>query len=159
MTPFSTRLRRTLPSLVLALPLALHAAPPVDGPDGGPGGPPPHPEKLFDAEHLPPHLQALNLNEAQRAQLGELFKAQGSNLRDKLEAGKKAHDELRRLSLSADYSEDKAKALADNGAQTLAAAALAHARLDQAIYQLLTPAQQRQWLAQTERREAPCPPK
>ena len=155
MNPISTRIRLALFGLALVLPLTLHAAPPMGGPEGAPGCPPP-PGKLFDAGELPPHLKTLDLSETQRAQIGEWLKAQGPDLRDKLEAGKKAHDELRRLSLSADYTEDKAKALAESGAKTMAEGALAHARLDHAVYQLLTPAQQRQLTEQAQRTEAHC---
>jgi Spy/CpxP family protein refolding chaperone len=154
MNTLSTRIR--LAALGLALALPLHAAPPPGGPEGGPGCLPPPPGKLLDADHLPPHLQALDLSESQRGQIGELLKSQGPGLREKFEAGMKAHRELRRLSLSSDYPEDQARSLAESGAKTLGEAALAQARLDHAIYQLLSPAQQQQLKEQAQRMDSQC---
>lgn len=155
MNRFSSKLR--LAALGLALTLPLHAAPPgpppMDGPEAGsgffsrhPGGP------FFNAEHLPPYLIDLDLSESQRTQIKEAFKTQGATLREKLEASRKIDDELRRLALSADYTDDKAKALAESGAKIAAEAMALHAKLDQTAYQLLTPAQQQQlkeWMARS----------
>jgi Spy/CpxP family protein refolding chaperone len=153
MHKLTTKLSLALCGLALALPLTLNAAPPLSPPELKPGFFPPPPFELFDAEHLPPHLKELNLSDGQRAQIAELFKSQGASMRGKLEAGRKIHEEMMRLSLSTDYTEDKAKALAGSAAQIVGEGALAHAKLDQAIYQLLNPAQQQQlqeWLARPE---------
>jgi Spy/CpxP family protein refolding chaperone len=153
MNKLTTKLSHALFGLALALPLTLNAAPPLSPPENKPGFFPPPPFEIFDAEHLPPHLKELNLSDSQRGQITELFKTAGANLRGKLEAGGKIHEELMRLSLSADYTEDKAKALAGSAAQIVGEGALAHAKLDQAVYRLMTPAQQQQlqeWLARPE---------
>jgi Spy/CpxP family protein refolding chaperone len=145
----NTHQTRTLTSLVGgAFLLALIAGPCLTAVQAAPleGRPDAHcplPDKFprFSAEHLPPHLQQLGLSEEQRKQIGALFEAQGKSMKDKLEAGEKAHKALRDLAQSDDYSDDKANALIQGNAATMAAVALAHARLDHEVYRLLTPEQ------------------
>ncbi len=125
--------------LALSVPFVLHAAPP-------PGGPHHFMGKLgpFDAEHLPPYLQELKLTDEQRAKIGEILKTQGEAMRGQFEAGRKVHHELRKLSFSSEYTEEKAKTLSEEGAKTMSEASLMRARMDHAIYQLLTAEQQKQ---------------
>jgi len=154
----SKRLPLALFGLALIFPLVLPAAPPAESMEGKPGCHPPFTAKPFDAEHLPPHLNTLNLSDTQRAQIIEVFKTQGAGLRDKFEAVKKAHEALRGLSQSAEFSDDKAKVLAESGAQAQTEADLAHAQLDHAIYQVLTPTQQQQLKAFEARKDSALKP-
>ena len=131
--------------LLLGLPLAA---------TGEPGGcstsmfelPPPPVGKHapFPADRLPPYLDGLSLTEAQRVKITDILKTPGDELRAKAEASGKPHEELRQLAFTTDYSEDKAKALVEANASTMAELAILHARMDHAIYETLTPGQQRQ---------------
>lgn len=111
--------------------------------EGKPGAHGPLPDQFprFSAEQLPPHLQQLGLSEDQRKQVGALFEAQGKTLKDQMETAGKAHQALRGLAQSDDYSDEKASALIQENASTMADLALAHARLDHEVYRLLTPDQ------------------
>jgi len=140
-----------LSALLLGLPVAAMAEPADCPPDGAEASPPPggrhgHWGKhgFFSPDRPPRFLQSLNLTDTQRAQIAEILKTQGAELRDKAEAKRKPHEELRRLAFSADYTDDKAKALVDANAASLAELAILHARLDHALYEVLTPEQQAQ---------------
>ena len=74
---------------------------------GGPG---------MGGEMMPPHLRGLNLTEAQRDKIFEIMHAQAPVMRDKAKALRKAEEDLRALTAAADYSDAKAKSLADAGA-------------------------------------------
>jgi periplasmic protein CpxP/Spy len=131
--------------LILAAPLATQAAPPE-----GDGCQPPMMEKQprIDSGELPRHLQNLNLSAEQRTKIVELLKTQEPALQDKAKAGWNAHNDLRNLALSADYTPDKAKALSETSVRIMTEGALLHAGLDNAIYLLLTPEQQQQFKQQ-----------
>ncbi|MEC4749029.1 Spy/CpxP family protein refolding chaperone [Methylomicrobium sp. Wu6] len=133
-------------SLLLVLPLITQAAPSMDFPHAGAGGPPFQEGNAlpFASDRLPPYVHDLDLSNSQRARIAEILKTQGASLRDKAEAGRKAQNELRKLAFSSDYSEDKAKALADVSIPIMAELAVLHARLDHAIFTVLTPEQQQQ---------------
>jgi Spy/CpxP family protein refolding chaperone len=98
----------------------------------------------FSSDHLPPYLNGLELSDSQRARITEILKTQGASLREKAEAGRKTHDKLRQLAFSADYSDEKAKVLADAAAPLMAELAVLHAGLDRAVFAVLTPEQQQQ---------------
>jgi Spy/CpxP family protein refolding chaperone len=163
MNTCTRKLHFAMLGLALSIPLTLHAEPPGPLPMGGPGGSPgffpPHGGPFNGGEQLPPFLIDLNLSESQRSQILEVFKTQGAGLREKFEARRKVDDELRRLALSADYNEDKAKTLADNSAKIAAEAALIHAKIDQAAFKLLTPQQQQQLKERMDKQEPNCPKK
>lgn len=140
--------------LALALPLALHA-----GPHGAPedcgsrhswGG---H-EGYGRGGHLPHHLKDLNLTDDQRTRIGEILKAQGQTASAKFEAARKIHEDLRKLALSSDYTEDKARTLGNDQAKAAAEIALERARVDHEIYQLLTPEQQAKLKEKIEKSKA-----
>ncbi len=103
-----------------------------------------HGNKGCDAvpgEAMAPQLRHLDLSEGQRDRIFELLHAQAPALRDKAKAARQAEEQLRALSLSPDYSEAKARALADASAKAMAELRLQRAQSDHALSQLLTPAQ------------------
>jgi Spy/CpxP family protein refolding chaperone len=144
-----TKLTLAATVLAFAVPFSLHAAAPATAPEAAPPAPNPFHGKppVFDAEHLPAHLQALNLSPEQRTKIADLLKTQSAALHDRFKAGMGTHQALRKLVLSADYSDEKAKVLIEEAAKSANEAALAHAHMDHEIYQLLTPQQQQQWQA------------
>lgn len=93
---------------------------------------------------MPPCLRALNLSEAQRDKVFEIMHAQAPTMRDKAKAARKAEEDLRALGVAADYSEAKAKALADVSAKALAEMSLARVKADRQVFEMLTPEQQKQ---------------
>lgn len=91
------------------------------------------------------HLRGLNLSEAQRDKIFEIMHAEAPQMRERGKAIRKAHEELRALGASADYSDARAQALADASAKTMAEMALAHVRLEHKIVEVLTPEQRQQF--------------
>ncbi len=89
-------------------------------------------------------LSALNLTEAQRDQVFSLMHKQAPAMREQAKGMHKARQELRKLSMSAQYDDARAKSLADGIAAATAEMALARARTAQEIYRLLTPEQRKQ---------------
>lgn len=138
--------RTLVSSLLLVLPLVTQADPPMDFPPAGTGGPPFLEDNAgpFASDRLPPYVHGLDLSNSQRARIAEILKAQGAPLRDTAEAGRKALDELRKLAFSSDYSEEKAKALADVATPLMVELAVLHARFDHTVFAVLTPEQQQQ---------------
>lgn len=139
-------IRRVVSGLFLVLPLLSWAKPPLDVPCAGP-------DKLFFAEHkagafnsdrLPPYLDGLDLSDSQQDKIAEILKAQGSQLREKAESTRKAHDALRKLAFSSDYNDDKAQSFAEASARYQAELAVFHARLDHEVFTVLSSEQQQQ---------------
>lgn len=93
---------------------------------------------------MPPHLRGLNLTEAQRDKIFEIMHAQAPAMRDKAKALRKAEDELRALTAAADYSDAKAKSLADAGAKAMSEMTLARAKAERQVFEVLTPEQRKQ---------------
>ncbi len=131
-------------SIALGLPLSADARPKMDGPNGcdspiqmmGERGMP-------GGNHLPPFLRDLNLSETQRDQIFDLMHTQAPAMRDLDKAVRKSQMELRQLGLSDEYSEAKAKTLAEANAQAMARMAQMHASTSHQIFQLLTPEQRK----------------
>ena len=98
------------------------------------------------------HLRGLNLSEAQRDKIFDLMHAEAPQMRERGKAIRKAHDELRALGASADYSDARAQALADASAKAMADMALAHVRLEHKIVEVLTPEQRQQFADMQMRR-------
>lgn len=92
---------------------------------------------------MPPYLRALNLSEAQRDKVFEIMHAQVPTMRDKAKAARKAEEDLRALSVAADYSEAKAKALADVLAKAMVDMSLARVKADRQVFETLAPEQQK----------------
>lgn len=148
------KFKTSLLALTLLLPLSVFASPN----EGGEDEPchPPHHGRMQEGDRLPRFLLPLNLTEKQRTDITELLKTQREAIKEKMKVGKKAHGELRRLAFSADYSEEKAKALVEQNAKLLEEGAIAKSKLDHSIFLLLTPEQQAQLLKGIEQHEAKC---
>lgn len=95
----------------------------------------------------PHYLRGLNLSEAQRDKVFEIMHGQAPLMRDKAKAQQKVEDDLRQLTAAPDYSEAKARALGDALGKSVAEMALARAKVDRQIFEILTP-EQRQQLAE-----------
>lgn len=148
-------IRSLLIASLLALPFASQAQPGAEPCDGNPppghghnhGGPDmPHPDGPIGAPFSPPppHLQGLQLSEAQQDKIFSLVHAQAPKLRELSKTARKSRDELHALAESAAFDEAKAKSLADASARADAEFALILARLDQQTLKLLTPEQRKQ---------------
>lgn len=137
--------------LALALPLTVLANPGAPGDCGGgegrgapgrraemgrPGGAP------GEMSHLP--LRALNLSDAQRDKVFEIMHGQAPGLRDKAKAVQKAEEELHKLGAAPDYSEARARNLAESLGKAIAELSLARARADRQVFEVLTPEQRKQ---------------
>lgn len=102
----------------------------------------------FRMGYFPPYLKKLNLMDEQCDKIKSLMHEQEPAMRDKMQALRKSHTELRRLSMSADYDEAKVKMLSESSANVMAEIALMRAHTDNQIYQLLSPEQRTQLEAQ-----------
>jgi len=142
----SSNIKRFLVAASVALAIPLGAAAFQGEPGGHPGcghfagrgGPGMGGEMMF------PHLRGLNLSEAQRDKIFEIMHAQAPAMRDKAKAWRKAEDELRALTASPDYSDAKARSLADASAKAMADMTLARARTERQVFDVLTPEQRQQ---------------
>lgn len=142
------RPRLLLAGIAVAMPLALLAEPmqpqmPPGGPLSGMGGHPPACGRPFDGamEPVPPFLRAARLDEVQRDKVFQIMHAQIPQLREQEKARAKARQALAELGLSGQYSEARAKTLADTLAKANAEIELIHARSDSQLVALLTPEQ------------------
>lgn len=129
-------------SIALAVPLAAHADPMMDGWGGrmhrhGAHG-------MFGADDFPRFLRGLSLTDAQREKVKTIVQAQAPAMQEKAKEARNARMELWSLSMSGQYDEAKAKSLADGGTKAMAEIALMRARSGSQIYQVLTPEQQTQ---------------
>ncbi len=140
--------------IVGLLPFAV-AAGPRHGEPRCDGGPYPARHGEFAAgEHLPHFLRSLNLSDAQRAEIKSLLKSRFGDGPDKMRGqGRAIHDELRNLSFSADYSEQKSLSLIDKSLELHKQAALEKAKLDNQIFNFLTPEQQQKLRAELSQAE------
>ena len=93
---------------------------------------------------MPPHLHGLNLTEAQRDKVFEIMHAQAPAMREKGKAVFKAEADLRALTVSPDYSDAKARSLADAAAKAMAEMTLARAKAERQVFEVLTPEQRKQ---------------
>lgn len=137
-----------------AIPLSAVA---LQGHAGGPwgcgGG---MPGKLaMGGDMMPPYLHGLNLSEEQRDKVFAIMHAQAPAMRDKAKAVQKAEDDLRTLAVGQDYSEAKARTLADAAAKTMEEISLARTKVDRQVFELLTPEQRKQL---AERKPGSVPP-
>jgi len=115
-------------------PAPTHAGPPPGGP--GAGGPAP--------DGVPPFLRGIDLTEAQRDKIFALTHAQAPAVREQFKALEKAQRDLRTLVFQGPFDEAKAHALAETAGHAQSELAIARARTDAQILQLLTPAQRKQ---------------
>jgi periplasmic protein CpxP/Spy len=101
----------------------------------------------MEGGRMPPYLHALNLSEAQRDKVFDIMHAQAPAMRDKGKAARNAEEALRKLVLSPEYTEPKARELAESAAKATADMALARVKAERQVYDVLT-AEQRKTLAE-----------
>ncbi|HJV92256.1 MAG TPA: Spy/CpxP family protein refolding chaperone [Azonexus sp.] len=104
---------------------------------------------------MPPHLRGLNLTEAQQDKVFEIMHGQAPGMRDKAKALRKAEGDLQALSAAPDYSEAKARTLADAAAKAMAEMALLRAKTDRQVFEVLTPEQRKQLAEMKPAEESP----
>jgi len=135
-------------ALALAIPLAVMAnstGPREAGSGGHCGAMDRHgPMGKRGGEMGPHYLRGLNLTEAQRDKVFEVMHGQAPLMREKAKAHQAAEEELRKLTAAPDYSETKASALAGDLGKSVAEMALARAKADRQIFDILTPEQRKQ---------------
>lgn len=95
-------------------------------------------------ERMPPYLRGLSLSEAQRDKVFAILHAQAPAMRDKAKAVQRAEADLRGLALAPDYSEARARTLADASARAMAEMTLARVAIDRQVLEVLTPEQRKQ---------------
>lgn len=122
-------------------------------PMGLPQMPPPDMERGMGVEAcgpLPPPLLRIRLSELQCDKIFALTHALAPGQRERSKAIHQAQDNLRTLTLSAQFDETKARTLADTIARNMAENELQQAKLFQQIRVLLTPEQRQQLDAPTK---------
>ncbi|WP_265946848.1 Spy/CpxP family protein refolding chaperone [Dechloromonas sp. A34] len=95
---------------------------------------------------MPQYLRQLNLSEAQHDWVFEIMDGQAPAMREKVKAARHAEESLRKLILSTEYTEPKARELSDSAARATADLSLARAMAERQVYAVLT-AEQRSQLA------------
>lgn len=100
----------------------------------------------MEREKMPQYLRQLNLSEAQRDWVFEIMDGQATAMREKVKAARNAEESLRKLILSTEYTETKARELSASAAKATADLALARAMAERQVYAVLT-ADQRSQLA------------
>lgn len=93
---------------------------------------------------MPPYLRQLDLSEAQRDRVFEIMHGQAPAMREKAKAARSAEESLRKLVVSTEYTEPKARELSDGVAKATADLALARAMAERQVYEALTVEQRSQ---------------
>ena len=93
---------------------------------------------------IPRQLRRLDLTEAQRDRIFDIMHAQAPTMRNTAKAMQKAQSDLRDLTAAPDFSEAKAKQLADAAAAAMGQMALNRAKTERQVYDVLTPEQRKQ---------------
>jgi Spy/CpxP family protein refolding chaperone len=157
------RTRLLLAGVALSMPLVLLAEPMKMAGMPYPGMPM-HSARCVHGGHfehgmdpVPPFLHEANLDEAQRDKIFLIMHAQMPQLREQEKTRFKARQALAGLGMSGQYSDAKAKALADTLARATAEIALIRARSDSQIVALLTP-EQRAALDKSRNERGAMPP-
>jgi Spy/CpxP family protein refolding chaperone len=104
-------------------------------------------------EQLPEFLNELNLSDTQQAEVKTLLKSLHSELEAKHQEAQKINLEIKNLSFSDDYTDDKAGAINEKANAFHKEADLKKARLDNAIYKLLTTEQKQKLKARLTQSE------
>jgi len=136
---------RNLLLLLNLLPAVALANPPMDGhpPHDEFGRPPMH--RFFDdCEQLPPFLHGLDLSDQQKSEIKNLLKTQRDAMDETRDKERAVDRELKQLSFSGDYSEDKARPLIEKSLDLHRTVALRKAAFDNSVFKLLTVEQQNQ---------------
>ena len=135
----------TLMLVSLAGPAAVFAQPggdfppPLFGVGPGTGGPTDVPQ--------PPILRGVDLTEAQQDKVFEILHAQAPVLHKQTKALRKAEDELHKLAASSDFSEAKARNLAEVAAKASAEIGFILVKTDHQLFEILTAEQRERALA------------
>lgn len=135
---------RKLMWLLALLPAIAMANPPMFGePPCGEMHFPKH-HKFADGEQpLPEFLQQIDLTEQQRTEIKNLLKAHRGEFEAKMDQDRTLITESHRLSFSKSFSEEKSLALFDKAYAIHKETALNKAKLDNAIFNLLSEEQQK----------------
>lgn len=141
----TTLMAGLLPLAAIAQPAPEASAPgkmpPVQGhPHHGMGKPGGH----YDGHHGANVLRGVKLTEAQENKAFNIRHAAAPAFHERMLALRKAHEELRAMSVSANYDEAAARKLADRIGATTAELTLLRLKTDRQIYDLLTPEQRKQ---------------
>jgi len=123
--------------LVLGSATALAGAPPFEGS---------HHER-FEAGHLPRHLEALGLSDAQKAKIKSLHQGRRETMKAQREQGRTLHESLRDLSPAAPNYTREVDRLATLIGQEHAARIRERAAMKAEVWTVLTPSQQAQLAA------------
>jgi Spy/CpxP family protein refolding chaperone len=100
---------------------------------------------------MPRYLKRLDLTEAQRDRIFDIMHAQAPIMRNTAKTMQKAQSDLRDLTAAPDFSEAKAKELANAAAAAMGEMALNRAKTERQVFDVLTP-EQRQQLAELKDR-------
>lgn len=138
-------MRKLLLSLCLLPALAL--ANPSMHEDGGVGDMAPH----HGHRQLPRILHQLDLTDKQQDELKALFKTHHADIESKIKEIRSVDADIERLSFSSDYSDSKLQPLLDKANALHKETRLQKAKLDNAIFKLLTGEQQKQLQSQLEK--------
>lgn len=130
--------------------LSACAAPPTDLPHGPP------PMMAPGHDPVPPYLHGVTLTDEQGDKIFEIMHAQVPALRTHQNELRRALDSLRRLALTTEFDDIKAKALADAAARAKSEIVLMQARTDHKIFRLLTAEQRKLVQAPRPRDGEPC---
>jgi periplasmic protein CpxP/Spy len=129
--------------IALAIPLAAHADPTMEGPHGRCGGHGSMGHGGFGG--FGGHgLRGLNLTDEQQDKIFNIRHAQEPAVRAKFKELREARSNLEALTHAPTYDEAKVRALTDKSAAVMADLARMHARTEYQIYQILTPEQRKE---------------
>jgi periplasmic protein CpxP/Spy len=156
-------------TIALGLPLCAHAQPMADGPGdcGGPmqmhgdrrmpddRRPPDGAPGMPGEDRLPPFLHDVQLSDIQRDKIANLMQSQTTDMHEQFKVMHQTQMALHQLSLSDDYSEAKAKTLAEANTASMIRIAQMQARIDHQIYLLLTPEQRTRLQQRKPQRDMP----
>ncbi|MDR1995755.1 Spy/CpxP family protein refolding chaperone [Azonexus sp.] len=135
-------------AVALALPLSASAfngqKGPMRGACGGMGAQAGFAHPGMGGDGMPRYLYRLNLSEAQRDRIFDIMHAQAPTLRNNMKTLYKAQSDLRALTAAPDFSEAKAKELADAVATATGEVALNRAKIEHQVVDVLTPEQRQQ---------------
>lgn len=93
---------------------------------------------------MPRYLNRLDLTEAQRDRIFDIMHAQAPIMRNTAKAMQKAQSDLRDLTAAPDFSEAKARELANAAAAAMGEMALNRAKTERQVFDVLTPEQRKQ---------------
>ena len=97
-------------------------------------------------------FRGLDLTQEQRDQARKIFQEQAPAMRDRMEAARKAQQELRAMALSPNFDSNRARDVADAAAKAQADAAVIRAEGMSKVFALLTPDQRAKLEERRERR-------